>query len=103
MKKGLILFISNIICILITIFILCVFCGVWFDTENLLKHDDYEIYHPPLWQYFVYYLSLILLSIINLILVVRYKKQGRIHRNISYFFYGVIIFYCIVFSFLPVV
>lgn len=83
---------------IIILFILGIMQGIWFDTENLMEREDFEIYHPPLWQYITYYSTLILLSIINVCLVIMYGKQGRVQKNISWLFYVLIIFYFTVFG-----
>jgi hypothetical protein len=60
----------------LTVFIMGVLSGIWFDAEDLLKRPDIEVYETPMYQYAVYYLTLFALSIIEIILIIKYKKSS---------------------------
>lgn len=68
MKKYFYL-ILNYISLLSSTFILGIMQGGWFNCEKILNRDDVEIYSIPSWKYYVFYIVLCALFIINVYLV----------------------------------
>ena len=63
---------------ILTIFIMGVLSGAWFDAEKIMKRPDVEIYKRPMYQYLVYYLTLLGLSIVEFSMLIKYIKNSSI-------------------------
>ena len=51
--------------------------GKWFDSEELIKRDDIEIYIKPAWQYVVYFFILLSLIVINSSILIYYRRIDK--------------------------
>jgi len=74
-KKKILVVIVNLLWFIMGFTVLHGLSGRWFDAENLLRREDYEIYNIPLWQYVMYYFILTLFLIIHALLIIYYNKD----------------------------
>jgi hypothetical protein len=68
--------------------------GIWFDAEELMERADIELYVRPVWQYVIYYTTLVILSIIEFFVIRMYRHNSKFCylyiTALSYFIWGVI-------------
>lgn len=70
----------------IIVFILGLMQGAWFDGENIMERDDVEVYIIPLWAFYVYYITLCFLSLVSVIILIKYFRMSS--SKMRYFHIG---------------